>query len=64
MFLSKIHQEQKNQKQNDGIQEPDEEDDMKVFKPGCVDNLNSCSKSIFCGKTMFSCGNQDDNDED
>lgn len=64
MFLSKIHQEQKNQKQNDGINEPDEEEDFKVFKPGCVDNLNSCSKSIFCGKRLFSCGEKEDSEDE
>lgn len=64
MFLSKIHQEQKNQRQNDGISEPDEEEDFKVFKPGCVDNLNSISKSIFCGKRLFSCGEKEDSEDE
>lgn len=55
-FLGKIHQEKRDQKQNDGIAEPDDEDDMKLFKPQCVDNLNMCSKNMFCGNKLFSCG--------
>ena len=44
LFLSKIHQEQKNQKQNDGIQEPDDDEELKLYKPGCTDKTNPIHK--------------------
>ena len=64
LFLSKIHQEQKNQRQNDGIQEPDDDEELKLYKPGCTDKINSCSKTICCGKPMFSCFNKNNDDDD
>ena len=63
-FLSRIHQEMKNIKQNDGIEEPEDQDDEKFFKPQCMDNLNSCTKNIFCGKRIFTCGEKSDSEEE
>jgi GTPase SAR1 family protein len=62
-FLYKIYQEQRNESQNDGIDDPDEEDVLK-FKPQCIDKANSCTKSIFCGKALFFCGGDDDDEND
>ena len=61
-FLNKIHQEQRNQQQNDGINEPDNE--AGIYKAGCIDELNSVSKKIFCGRSLFTCGEHNDDDDD
>lgn len=55
-FLSKIHQEIKTKRQNDGIAEPVEDEELKIYQPLCVDNLNSCSKKVLCGNRIFVCG--------
>ena len=63
-FLYRIHQELRNISQNDGIEDPDEEEIVK-FKPQCIDKANSCTKSLFCGKALFFCGaDSDDENED
>lgn len=55
MFVTRIHQEQQNQKQNDGISEP-EENSSNRWNPSCEDSMASFSKKMFCGKNIFSCG--------
>lgn len=55
MFCTRIHQEEQNKKQNEGINEPDDDKD-KIFEAGCSDKAAFYSKKIFCGKNLFSCG--------
>jgi GTPase SAR1 family protein len=62
-FLYRIHQELRNISQNDGIEDPDEEEIVK-FKPQCIDKANSCTKSLFCGKALFFCGAESDDESD
>ena len=62
-FLNKIHQEQRNQQQNDGINEPDDIA-HEYDHIGCIDNMNSMSKKIFCGRSLFTCGEHSEEDDD
>ncbi|MCQ2817808.1 MAG: ADP-ribosylation factor-like protein [archaeon] len=55
-FLTKIHQEQQNKKQNEGINEPEGDEDEKDIAITCNDKLASFSKKAFCGRNLFSCG--------
>ena len=62
-FLSKIHQQIMDAKQNEGMEEKDksdEEDDPIT----CTDKFNSCSRRVFCGSRMFTCGGPVENDEE
>lgn len=54
-FVSKIHQQEIDNKQNEGLEEPDDDEggDDRVM---CTDKLNSCSKKVFCGTKIFTCG--------
>lgn len=54
-FLSKIHQQLMDLKQNEGMEEkdPDDNDDEKIT---CTDKFNSCSRKMFCGSRLFTCG--------
>ena len=64
-FMSKIHQDLMDKKQNEGMDEDlsdEEEEDIVTF----ADKLNSCGRKVLCGKrvNLFSCGNPPDEDED
>ena len=59
-FIWKIYNEIINEKQNVLIDEDNDiikDNEMKLFHPMCVDNINSCSKKVFCGNRLFICGN-------
>lgn len=61
-FLSKIHQQLMDQKQNEGMEEKDlEEEEESIIT--CQDKYNACSKKFFCGSRMFTCGGPVDDEE-
>lgn len=62
-FLSKIHQQILDAKQNEGFDEKDvvEDEDEEI---NCTDKFNSCSRRVFCGSRMFTCGGRNDEDEE
>lgn len=35
-------------------------DTNKLYTPMCIDNINSCSKKVFCGNHIFFCDNRSD----
>jgi GTPase SAR1 family protein len=54
-FISKIHQQQVDNKQNEGVE--DQEDALvDDYQPNCGDKFTSISKKMFCGRSIFSCG--------
>jgi hypothetical protein len=55
-YLSLIYQ-MENESKNEGFDEDENDDDGDdENRIDCTDQLNLCSRRIFCGSTMFSCG--------
>lgn len=65
-FVSKIHQQQVDLKQNEGRDNDNENENDVEFDNNvmCQDRLNSCSKKIFCGTRLFTCGERPDDEDD
>lgn len=65
-FLYKIHQDIKYKRQSKPIDDPEDDDpELKLFQPMCVDNVNSCSKKLLCGnKLLVCCERNIEEDED
>lgn len=62
-FISKIHQQQVDQKQNEGVDDM-ENDEVESDQITCQDKWNSCSKKAMCGNRMFTCGEAADSEEE
>jgi hypothetical protein len=45
-----------NESKNEGFDDIDDQDEDDENKINCTDKLNSCTRKIFCGSTMFTCG--------
>lgn len=70
-FLGRIHQKLSNEKQNEGIQEADDDEDVRIYNADCNDKLNFYLRKLFCGREVDvpSCGlcgkaKEEDEDED
>lgn len=61
-FLSKIHQQILDSKQNEGMEEKDKSDEEED-PITCTDKYNSCSRRFFCGSRAFTCGGPADEEE-
>jgi hypothetical protein len=54
-YLNLIYQ-MENESKNEGFDDIDDQDEDDENRINCTDKLNSCSRKIFCGSTMFTCG--------
>lgn len=63
-FLSRIHQQLLDKKQNEGLEEKDYSDSDEEDAITCQDKWNSCTRKVCCGTSIFSCGVVDDDDEE
>lgn len=65
-FLYKIYQDIKFSTQSKFIDDQEDEDpELKLFQPMCIDNVNSCSKKVLCGNKLLACCERNiDEDED
>jgi GTPase involved in cell partitioning and DNA repair len=54
-YLNLIYQLE-NESKNEGFDENEDQEEDDENKIDCTDKLNSCSRKIFCGSTMFTCG--------
>jgi hypothetical protein len=54
-YLNLIYQ-MENESKNEGFDEDENQDEDDENRINCTDKLNSCSRKIFCGSTMFTCG--------
>ena len=62
-FMAKIHQQLMDEKQNEGMEEKDKSDEEED-PITCQDKLNSCTRKMFCGSRMFSCGEAEEEIEE
>jgi hypothetical protein len=62
-FLSKIHQQLLDKKQNEGLEEKDFSDSDNEDPITCQDKWNSCSKKMCFGSGFFTCGQGGDDSD-